>query len=880
MLIKDKEKSDELFGKIISHIPIVLKKYKYSSIVFLLVVYTFFVFYLGGTSYKMGYFGRIIKPMIETNIRIPFNYIQGILASTNHLYIDIRHKNFLKIAYKREQALKEGVLHTSSEDFVPAQIRVNDKTVKIDMRLKGDLEDHWAAETQWSFRIKTKDDDAILGMNEFSLQHPRTRGFLNDWFLHQFLKYIGGFIVLRYEFVELTVNGKYYGIYLMEEHFTSKLLENNKRINSPIIRIYDHLLWYNIDPLKGFSQEHLNEHFTLSPIDAFNTNDVLQDKLLFEYFKKSKDLLELFRRGELKTHEVFDLKKLADLFAIIDLFGYRHSTAYSNIRFYYNPVTSLLEPIGYDNTFIFEAVSIEGEHKKIRLLKGNDQDKIDENEYQIWFDRFFEDQLFFREYIKSLEKISQKKFLDEFFEAIKDDYKKALHKIYKTIPGYQFIFKKTFYDNQSYIRNILNPLQGIQAYIEGIDANKSKIKLQVANIQSLPIEVLDLTLDSLHLSDPLHKCILNSKQSHSFLNFNEIEYPIPPNVILSDSMLNGLQVNYKILGQSISKSVAVYPWVYKDEYFKEKDVFRKKTDINEFSFINVDDTAKKIVFAMGNWDIKKNIVLPAQYEVFVSSGTTLNLINSSKLITYSPLRIIGTPENPVIITSTDSSGQGLVMIGTKEPSIFDHVKFINLASPNDDGYILPGSINIYESTVHFDQCEFENNLSERFLNAIRSDINMTHSSFKNLSQNALNIIYSVATLSDISLQFGDSTAIVVVGSKVDANDLRVDAFGKRGFDFDIGSEIHANNIFIANTKIAIECKNDSKAYLHQLSVLNSSIGFLVYQTNQFDGSANIEIESLTSDNIDTLYKVDEKCRLLIDGKNKTGNFLTSLNMPN
>jgi len=399
-----------------------LKRFKALCAVFSLLLYSVVLFLLGAVVYKTGFFGEVVKPAVMEHYKIPYNYIRGLLSNPEHITIDIAHKNFQKIAYKRAIALEEGVLHSSSDDYVAANIRWQSKTIPISIRLKGDLADHWSRDRKWSFRIRVKGDDTIMGMKEFSIQHPRTRGFLNDWCLHQLLNYLGNFIVLRYEFIEVTLNGEYLGIYLLEEHFEKRLIENNKFIDAPIIRIDDHLLWYNIDPLIGFNRAHLNEIYPTSPIDAFNTNTVNQNETLLMNFNKAKSLLEAFRRGELTTHQVFDIDKLAKLFAIIDLLGYRHTTAYSNIRFYYNPITSRLEPIGYDNTFVMEASSIEGQSKKMQggypEIANNYFDYAKQSK---WHSTFFLDKEFFIKYIMALEQISGKKFLDDFFNLTKEE---------------------------------------------------------------------------------------------------------------------------------------------------------------------------------------------------------------------------------------------------------------------------------------------------------------------------------------------------------------------------------------------------------------------------------------------------------------------------
>ena len=45
------------------------------------------------------------------------------------------------------------------------------------LRLKGDMVDHILGETNWSYRVHTKDDEHVFGMRRFSLQDPGTRNF-------------------------------------------------------------------------------------------------------------------------------------------------------------------------------------------------------------------------------------------------------------------------------------------------------------------------------------------------------------------------------------------------------------------------------------------------------------------------------------------------------------------------------------------------------------------------------------------------------------------------------------------------------------------------------------------------------------------------------
>jgi len=847
-------------------IPMILMKHRVKVVFVLLavVIYTVLIFFIGGAAYKDGIFGKVIKPIIEENIRIPFNWIRSFNVNPEHLKIDIKHKDFQKLAYKREVALSKGVLLSKPEDIVSAKIRWRGKNVKASIRLKGDLADHWADKTKWSFRLKTKGDEAIMGMKKFSLQHPRTRGFFNDWYLHKFLKKLGGFAVLRYEFVKFTLNGKYLGIYLLEEHFDEMLLQNNQFIDSPIIRIRDHLLWYNVDPVFGFTGAHLNEHYTLSPIDAFNTGTINQNKTLLMNFNQSKNLLESFRRGDLLTHQVFEVDKLAKLFALIDLFGYHHSTAYSNIRFYYNPITSLLEPIGYDNTFIFEAVSIQSQNVKLSDMPPQKPEFIDHDVYQKWYNTFFADLIFYRKYLEALEAISDKNFLDNFFLETDKEFQKELAIVYKTFPGYRFKFKPVFYRNQEYIRNILNPEQGIYAYYNKFNSNKNSLILELGNIQSLPVEILHASYNDGIFNSQNKEDVLMPKVQFEFVDYNKFEFKIPDGMLWNDDYKNRLFVQYRIFGRNDIREVKVFPWSNFDDNFLNNDFIRQKTKFRNSPFLVVDDPANKILIKPGKWNIDTSIIIPKGFKVICGAGTQLMLSNGAKILSYSPMQFIGTQQKPIIIQSKDFTGQGLVVIGADSKTIFKYVVFRDLKSPSQGDWRVPGALTFYESNLILSHCQFEGCKGENTVSVIRSEYTIDKCYFNNSQGNAFNVIYGKGKITNSSFTNCDSSGLVFKGSVLDADNIVLKNIKNCAISVGESCTSNLRNIEIENCKIAIENTDLSVMTIENIKLDNCEIGIAVFQKHNESGPAKVVVTHHEFKNTKTDYLLERGSTLTIN----------------
>ncbi|MDX5584869.1 MAG: CotH kinase family protein [Aureibaculum sp.] len=816
---------------------------------------------LGGNLHKEGIFGEVLKPLIQENIKIPVNYIKGILSEPEHLIIDIKHKDYQKLAYKRKVAVQEGVLHPYKEDFVPAKIRWNGEAIKIKMRLKGDLGDHWSRDHKWSFRIKVKQDNSIMGMSAFSLQHPRTRGFLNDWYLHKILQHFG-FITLRYDFVEVTVNGRHLGIYAIEEHFDKRLIENNRHINGPIIRIKDHLLWYLVDPKTGFERKDLDELYSSSPIDAFNTNTINQDGVLSENFKKAKNLLEAFRRGKLLTHQVFDIDKISKIFAVIDLLGYRHSTAYSNIRFYYNPITSLLVPIGYDNTFIEEADSIEGQAKRIKVNVSETPQRLD------WRKTFFEDEVFFRKYIEALTEISEKNFLDELFNNVQDEYKEKLAIIYSSFPGYDFSKQKVkLYKNQVFIKSILNPLEGIQAYFKSIDRNKGILTLQIGNIQLLPVELIDAYYGAYRMKLLKNNVLLQSKTPFQPIEFQEVQFELPKGALLPKDLENNLRVNYKIFGTNDNKEITVFNWSYYDKDFLKADFIRQKPNYRSFDFMHADDDTKTIFIKPGVWDINKSIIISDGFTVVCREGTQLNLMNSATILSYSPLDFVGSDESQIIIKSSDSTGQGIAVISANKKSILKNVTFHNLSSPSKSGWELPGAVTFYESDVNIEKTSFIGNKSGVGLSIIRSDFNISRSNFNNTFSDALSVFFGNGEISKTSFADSKRDGLHFLGSVINIEDIHINKVQDAGINAGDRSRVTGNKIEIYGAKIAVKSKDSSDINMENAKIVDSDLAFFAMQEKQEFGPARISVNNLSINNVTNENIIQDKSTLLINGIN-------------
>ncbi|MEL6919135.1 MAG: hypothetical protein AAFO99_15570, partial [Bacteroidota bacterium] len=244
------------------------------------------------------------------------------------------------------------------------------------------------------------------------------------------------------------------GIYAIEETFDKRTIESNKRKESVILKFSEDYWWAEVKKAKlvGNGSGIKYDKFINSSIrsmakdriTAFSMENVLADTTLSSYFRLGKNLLEEIRAGEKTLDQVFDVKKLAKHTALLNLFGAAHGGYIINLRFYYNPITSRLEPMAFD---------------------GNSGIRLREFNHFLFTDQK-KDTVYLKELMYALEEVSQPEYLDNLlnkYQTETDELKPILRaefieQVFKpfNIRYNQKILKEEHVRIQGYLDSIAN----------------------------------------------------------------------------------------------------------------------------------------------------------------------------------------------------------------------------------------------------------------------------------------------------------------------------------------------------------------------------------------------------------------------------------------
>jgi hypothetical protein len=317
---------------------------------------------------------------------------------------------------------------------------------------------------------------------------------------------------------------------------------------------------------------------------------------------------------------------------------------------------------------------------------------------------------------------------------------------------------------------------------------------------------------------------------------------------------------------------AHYPGITKNNWIKVKpiglnaeltceDFVNAEPNYTKFEFVKVDEANKRIDFLAGNFSISENLIIPDGYSVNASSGFTISLENNSSIVSFSPVNLLGSEENPILINSMDSTGKGIILLNCSNISNFQWVNFVdlNLKAKKKDSY--QAIITTYESTCKFNNCIFTSN-AEIAISHYKSRLIIQQTQFFKFQKKAIEIIYGELKLNN--LKFSQcKTAIDLNGSKGSMDDIVIKN-AEIGLKMDNGSTSKCKNWVIEDSDTGIYLTNLSKLTIDHLKLKNISTGLKAEKKSDVFGPAIIQVTHLEKIKVKSVSEIDNKSKVTIN----------------
>jgi hypothetical protein len=788
---------------------------------------------------EMGYptyFKNAVQRMANFDFSFVKNYTSGQLQEVDDIQVDIKFKHLLRIRYLREQALKEKYISsTVKEEEFPAKMTLNGKTHNVKLSLTGLVAvSHLKDPERWSFEVKVRGDDTFQGMKRFAMLSPTARGYLTDWLGLELMKE-RGLMGLRVDYAHVSMNGKPIGIYYMEERFDKYLVENNRLREGIVFKLEGEL-------------------------SAYQESSYMEDPAFKAQILMIKRMWQDVMTGNLPANQFFDMEKVAKAFVICDLMNNKHPLSPQNIRFYFNPVTGLAEPIlrEWEKLERSEVADL-----KLFLEKpkpGTRHFKFVNHEPVL---KIIYDNLEFKKhYVREAEVVTQTKFLDQLLARNQEKIDLLLNKVYRTWPFYELPTNK-LYENQNYMRSVLFPEQPqLAAYFNKED--DQALRLSLHNQQYLPVEVTHVSWRDSVVFYPRQAIVLDTKekeQPHFF------DFQLPKRFRWSEDDIKDLKVHYQVYGlESDRRSVAVSPHAVKLEKAGREDNLVRKGNYEDFDFIREDAGKTVLTIPAGTWTISEDLVIPAQKRLEIAAGAHIDLVDGAGMISYSPIFAKGREELPVVVLSSDSSSRGVSVVRADQRSQLSHVVFDKLAGPGAGGGQLQGAVAFFESPVNIFACTFANGRSaETYLQMVRSDFSIEHSLFRDLAVHALSAEYGAGSIANASFANIGGNGLSITGSKLKVEHIFLNNIGAEALSAGENSRLDVRWADIRESDTGIAVRGASEVILADALIYGANTGVATYPQEGAEGTASIEAQRLEIVETGNPYQVQPEARIRIDG---------------
>ena len=905
MIIKDSKKIKE------SHFTIFLKVYFAASIL-LILLFSIFFFNTGvWKKNKQDILHRIHLNGINHYtkiIEIGFFSVKSFFTNIEELNLNINYENYLELEIDRKKIVEQSKTAMRERNHVFKEISIEMATknekAKGQARLKGDRITHFEKDKS-SFKITLSDEDKIFGIKKFSLMKPRARNYIHEWLFHE-LASEGGLIKLFYRFINLRMNGNSMGLYVFEENFDKVLIERNKRRNGPIFSLTE-----------GFSKLASSSKF-----EVYNKNYWSRPENR-DLPHAAENKIKKFYEGVLRAEEVFDLKKWFWLFAVADLTYTHHGLSPVNVKFYFNPLSGLFEPIPYDGHRFNpnynknlknynEETTFDKAQKCIKLdCKKLGKELNSEMEMERFLQRFFYDEKGkiiaknYKLYRAALSKITSKEFLNSFFnEEKREKIKKINSKIYgdyflidipiyaKYGPGfYYFSYEDLFYRASFLQKKIDSNLAKIN-----IEDNAQEIKIKnYKNENNLSLKPIELICETKRNNNTVNLILnLNDVRNIPKLNFD-----------------GEISINKTLFDAEISRC----------QFLKFEDIIKKTTLIKEINYLNnftgkIDaiknyenyfyQKEKLLVLKNNLTIIDQDVYIPNNFEVHIYPGQKIILKDASVIFSASPWIVGNKNQKKVFIGGLKSNFGGGIIIKSdrKEKSIFINTEFSYLSGPkgrtiqdgkkiklisssyvqknrylnktvdfNFQNYLsLPeyeylGAINFYNSLVQIDNCSFSFINSEDALNIISSKFEINNTFFRENLSDGIDIDFSDGIMKNVKLRNIGNDGIDISGSKVTLHEIRLLEIGDKSISIGESADVEIININSKNSFLGLVSKDGSKTIASKIEFENVAIPFAAYRKKtSYDFGDLVVSKPIKLKKYKTKTLKDKNSKIVINGK--------------
>lgn len=744
-------------------------------------------------------------------------------ADLEAIEIDIKMKHLTKIRDERNRALKLEVM--AGQKSYPAKIQYKGETYRANIRLKGDMTDHWSGADRWSFRINLKDGKTILGMSRFSIHKPPSRQLPYDHMFQAWMRSIGN-MAPRHEYVRVNFNGDYWGVMNVEEHMTRHMIELNGRKEAPIFKMGSEMDWsltrMNRSVGKEIRQIRKFSNFGRHGIALYNSARYADDPVQRAYFSYAVELLRQIQVGNINIENAIDVDDFSRALIAAVAWNNTHAIHPHNIRIYFNPYTLKLEPVTTDQG------AVKTPSKKIGSA--------------LIFNALLRSETFYARYEENFAAVKKS------IPSLNIEYEKICSVFPLDCPSFKF---DQLNDNMNALEKkgpeyFRNRLKKAKKPTDRAEAIKSFEPMPINDKIKFPRHVMGeyfssgrlvlwnllphvLTLESAKLN-----CKGNSGCKEQTLVAGPVDirpgfdgvFPTQTEFKVPADLRLGKNIKIEIrtrLGKENKKDILDVALLENLENPLDRVSKTAPAEVlTANAFITVE--GKVATVRPGTWVVKHPILVPAGYSLSVGPGTTLKFRPDAYILSHGPVNMIGSADAPVrLMAAGGESWSGMYVVEAGGSSRLEHVEISNTRAFTQGILNLTGGVTFYRAPVTIENVVFNGTRAEDALNTVHSKFTVRNTTFNDAVSDAFDTDFSNGEISSTTFTNIGGDGLDTSGSIVTGNNLVFEKIFDKGVSAGEGSTVNLNGVDASDVGTALAAKDGSLLEVSNLVVNNASL---------------------------------------------------------
>ena len=682
------------------------------------------------------FIGRVpgLLALIRAADRIPNVFYRGPAASEPlpHYALKVDPEDLAKV----EDALPKDrpspwygnvFLTDDAKVWVPATFSADGTDYDVTIRVRGDIFNHWFYRKK-SWRVKFEKDDLFQGKRQINLIIPEDRGWIaeptNVYRASQF-----DLLHPETRFVSVSLNGSAPLLYTEIEHLTKEMLEKAGRPGD--------VNFYNA----GGGTSHFQQW------DALFTDAAYFDTYTEDTFGPGthEEIIELHRLSQEGAHKdpnylsrletIVDRDRLVAWYAHSLLSGSRHVRDH-NLRLFFDVSRGRFEPIPWDtalygprtlfslpgNPFLNEAFRVPELKLRAYLLVWEYLSNEDQVEALLLHAKNLRsniERIAYRDPLKLPSNRTVKRALNEKEHLLRKnlDFLEEELSIAEVLVNQRI--PTSAESNQGVLLHLDLTVRGVSPVAFSGASLPSELRpglengtiRLLRNEQEVPfvllskpdkedrsvIRITDPSLGLLSPGDPVLDGEVIVDIPHTRYVYTLVSTD-PGQQIPDDAFPIKLRLRNAVTGK---KADVLGEAVIDERTFErlEEASLDRDTFINNHPIFFAGND-NEIVLQRGLVNIRETIIIPRGLQVIIKEGTTIRLSPDVSILSYSPVEIGGTEENPVIFKSLEGPPWGVfAVLNAESESRVSYAEFENGGEDRLNGAYFSGMASFYGSPV-------------------------------------------------------------------------------------------------------------------------------------------------------------------------------------